>query len=82
MADNSKQTLGTGEMRMQKSAVLVNMLIVIMFFCVMVSFSWAGLKVEFDEKTSGIKMKIDKNTKAEIGVWAQTWYQWVEDGKR
>ena len=27
-------------------------------------------------------MKIDKNTKAEIGVWAQTWYQWVEDGKR
>ncbi|MBW2108322.1 MAG: porin [Deltaproteobacteria bacterium] len=30
---------------------------------------------------AGIKMQIDEHTKGEIGIWMQTWYQWVEDGK-
>jgi hypothetical protein len=26
-------------------------------------------------------MEIDEKTKGEVGIWMQTWYQWVEDGK-
>ena len=26
-------------------------------------------------------MEIDEQTKGEIGIWMQTWYQRVEDGK-
>jgi hypothetical protein len=57
-------------MKMKKLAVLVNILIVLFLVCAMVGPAWAGIKAEIDEQTKG-----------EIGIWAQTWYQWVEDGK-
>jgi hypothetical protein len=57
-------------MKMKKLAVLVNILIVLLLVCAMVGPAWAGIKAEIDEQTKG-----------EIGIWAQTWYQWVEDGK-
>jgi hypothetical protein len=60
----------TGGMKMKKLAVLVNMMIVLFFVCTMVSPAWSGIKAEIDEQTKG-----------EIGIWMQTWYQWVEDGK-
>ena len=43
---------------------------VLFFVCGMGSPSWAGIKMEIDEQTKG-----------EIGIWMQTWYQRVEDGK-
>lgn len=55
---------------MKKSAVLARMVIVLFFVCGMVGRSWAEIKMEIDEKTKG-----------EVGIWMQTWYQWVEDGK-
>jgi len=55
---------------MKKLVVLTNMMIVLFFVCTMASPSWAGIKMEIDEQTKG-----------EIGIWMQTWYQWVEDGK-
>ncbi len=55
---------------MKKLVVLTNMMIVLFLVCTMVSPSWAGIKMEIDEQTKG-----------EIGIWMQTWYQWVEDGK-
>ena len=55
---------------MKKSAVLARMVIVLFFVCGMLGRSWAGIKMEIDEKTKG-----------EVGIWMQTWYQWVEDGK-
>jgi hypothetical protein len=60
----------TGGMKMKKLVVLTNMMIVLFFVCTMASPSWAGIKMEIDEQTKG-----------EIGIWMQTWYQWVEDGK-
>jgi hypothetical protein len=57
-------------MRMKKLAVLVTTIVVASFVCPMVSSSWAGYKMEVNEQTKG-----------EIGIWMQTWYQWVEDGK-
>ena len=55
---------------MKNLPVLVNILIVLFLVCAMVGPAWAGIKAEIDEQTKG-----------EIGIWAQTWYQWVEDGK-
>ena len=55
---------------MKKLAVLANMLIVLFLVCAMEGPAWAGIKAEIDEQTKG-----------EIGIWMQTWYQWVEDGK-
>ena len=57
-------------MRMKKSEVLARMVMVLFFICGMGSPSWAGIKMEIDEQTKG-----------EIGIWMQTWYQRVEDGK-
>ena len=34
------------------------------------NLAWGGFKFEYGEQTKG-----------EIGIWAQTWYQYVEDGK-
>ncbi len=55
---------------MKKVAVLAKVMIVLFCVCGMVSPSWAG-----------IKMEIDEHTKGEVGIWMQTMYQWVEDGK-
>ena len=55
---------------MQKLAVLGKMMIVLLCVCGMVSSSWAGIKMEIDEQTKG-----------EVGIWMQTWFQYVEDGK-
>lgn len=52
---------------MKKLAVLAKMMVVLLFICAMVSPSWAGIKMEVDEKTKG-----------EVGIWMQTWYQYVE----
>ena len=55
---------------MKKLAVLAKVMIVLFCVCGMVSPSWAGIKMEIDEQTKG-----------EVGIWMQTWYQYVEDGK-
>ena len=55
---------------MKKVAVLAKVMIVLFCVCGMVSPSWAGIKMEIDEQTKG-----------EVGIWMQTMYQWVEDGK-
>ncbi|MCK4487524.1 MAG: porin, partial [Desulfobacterales bacterium] len=55
---------------MKKVAVLAKVMIVLFCVCGMVSPSWAGIKMEIDEQTKG-----------EVGIWMQTWYQYVEDGK-
>ena len=55
---------------MKKLAVLAKMMIVLLFVFAMASPSWAGIKMEIDEQTKG-----------EVGIWMQTWFQWVEDGK-
>ena len=57
-------------MSMKKVAVLAKVMIVLFCVCGMVSPSWAGIKMEIDEQTKG-----------EVGIWMQTMYQWVEDGK-
>ena len=57
-------------MSMKKVAVLAKVMIVLFCVCGMVSPSWAGIKMEIDEQTKG-----------EVGIWMQTWYQYVEDGK-
>lgn len=62
--------LGTGGIHMKKLAVLSTMIIVALVVCGMVSPSWAGIKADIDEQAH-----------LEVGIWAQTWYQWVEDGK-
>ena len=55
---------------MKKSVVLAGMVMVLFFVFGMLSPCGAGFKMEFDEQTKG-----------EIGIWMQTSYQWVEDGK-
>lgn len=55
---------------MKKLAVLAKMMMVLLFVCALASPSWAGIKMEIDEQTKG-----------EVGIWMQTWFQWVEDGK-
>jgi hypothetical protein len=55
---------------MKKLAAFSTMMIVALFVCGMVSPSWAGIKADIDEQAH-----------LEVGIWAQTWYQWVEDGK-
>jgi hypothetical protein len=55
---------------MGKLAVLGKMMIVLLCICGMVSPCWAGIKMEIDEQTKG-----------EVGIWMQTWFQYVEDGK-
>lgn len=55
---------------MKKSAVLAKIVIVLVFVCGIVSPSWGGIKMEINEQIKG-----------EVGIWMQTWYQWVEDGK-
>jgi hypothetical protein len=57
-------------MSMKKLPVLAKMMMVLLCVCGMVSPSWAGIKMEIDEQTKG-----------EVGIWMQAWYQWVEDGK-
>ncbi len=49
---------------------LLAKMMVVLCVCGMASFSWAGIKVQVDDQTKG-----------EVGIWMQTWYQWVEDGK-
>jgi len=55
---------------MKKLAVLARIVMVLFFVCGMLSPCWAGFKMEINEQTKG-----------EIGIWMQTSYQWVEDGK-
>ncbi|MCK4389919.1 MAG: porin [Desulfobacterales bacterium] len=55
---------------MKKLAVLAKMMIVLLCVLGLMSPSWAGIKMEIDEQTKG-----------EVGIWMQTWYQYVEDGK-
>jgi hypothetical protein len=55
---------------MRKLAVLAKMMILLSSVWVMASSSWAGIKMEIDEQTKG-----------EVGIWMQAWYQWVEDAK-
>ena len=55
---------------MKRSGVLARMMMVLFFVFGMGSLSWAGIKMEIDEQTKG-----------EIGIWTQAWYQRVEDGK-
>jgi len=55
---------------MEKLLVLAKMMVVMLCVCVMVSPAWAGIKMELDDQTKG-----------EIGLWTQAWYQFVEDGK-
>ncbi|RLB85494.1 MAG: hypothetical protein DRH24_01935 [Deltaproteobacteria bacterium] len=55
---------------MRKLGFLVGMMMVLLFVCGMLNPCWAGFKMELNEQT-----------KAEIGIWMQTSYQWVEDGK-
>lgn len=52
-----------------KKLRMVVMMALVLLGCGFIDPSWAGFKV-----------KIDKQTKGEIGIWMQTWYQWVEDG--
>lgn len=54
---------------MKRLAVLVKMVVVLLFVCAAVSPSWAGIKMEINEQTKG-----------EVGIWMQTWFQNVEDG--
>jgi hypothetical protein len=55
---------------MKKTTILhsTTLLVVFLIF-LMASPAWAGFKMEFG-----------KHTKAEIGFWGQTWFQYVEDG--
>jgi hypothetical protein len=46
------------------------MMIVVFFVCGMVNPSWAGIKADIDEQAN-----------LEVGIWAQAWFQRVEDGK-
>ncbi|NVM20658.1 MAG: hypothetical protein HWN68_02620 [Desulfobacterales bacterium] len=55
---------------MKKLAVSAKVMIVFLCVCGLASPSWAG-----------IKMKIDEQTKGGVGIWMQTWFQHVEDGK-
>ena len=55
---------------MKKLVGLVKIMTVVLFVCGMVSPSWAGIKMEIDEQTKG-----------EVGILMQTWFQYVEDGK-
>ncbi len=55
---------------MNRLSVFAAMLIVASFVCGMGSPSWAGIKAEINEQAN-----------LEVGIWAQTWYQHVEDGK-
>ena len=55
---------------MKKLAVLAKMMIVLLCVWGVASPCWAGFKMELNEHTKG-----------EVGIWMQTWYQWVEDGK-
>ena len=50
---------------MKKSEALAGMVIVLLFVCGMVKPCWAGFK-----------MKINDQTKGEIGIWMQGSYQW------
>jgi hypothetical protein len=55
-------------MSMKKLAVLAKMMVVLLFVCAMAGPSWAGIKMELGEHTN-----------LEVGIWAQTWFQYVED---
>jgi hypothetical protein len=55
-------------MSMKRLAVLAKIMVVVLCVCGMASPSWAEIKIELE-------------TKAKVGIWAQTWFQWVEDGK-
>jgi hypothetical protein len=47
-------------------------LVLFLFLCILLvgSPAWGGFKFKYNEQTKG-----------EIGIWAQTWYQYVEDGQ-
>ena len=55
---------------MERLAVLAKMMVVLVCVLVMAGPSWAGIKMELDDQTKG-----------EVGLWTQAWYQFVEDGK-
>jgi hypothetical protein len=55
---------------MKRLAVFATAMIVVFFVFGMVSPSWAGIKADIDEQAN-----------LEVGIWAQTWYQQVEDGR-
>jgi len=55
---------------MKNVALLAKMVLVLCCVVVMASPSWAGIKMELDDQTRG-----------EIGLWTQAWYQFVEDGR-
>jgi len=55
---------------MKNVALLAKMMLVLCCVVVMANPSWAGIKMELDDQTRG-----------EIGLWTQAWYQFVEDGR-
>lgn len=55
---------------MKKSVALAMMWVVSFLVFGILSPCWAGIKMEINEQTRG-----------EIGIWMQDWYQWVEEGK-
>jgi len=57
-------------MSMKKLAVLARTMLVLLCVCGLANPSWAGIKMEIDEQTKG-----------EIGIWMQTWYQNVDSKK-
>ena len=56
---------------MKKLAVLAKMMVVLFFVCAMAGPSWAG-----------IKMDLGEHTNLEVGIWAQAWFQYVEEGAK
>ena len=47
-------------------------LVLFLFLCILLvgNPAWGGFKFKYNEQTKG-----------EIGIWAQVWYQYVEDGQ-
>jgi predicted porin len=45
---------------------------------IVVAFLVCGM---MNPASAGIKVDVGDNANLEVGIWAQAWYQWVEDGK-
>lgn len=45
-------------------------IVVLLYIVCTLNLAWGGFKFDIDEQTKG-----------EIGIWTQAWYQYVEDGK-
>ncbi|MES0363270.1 MAG: selenite/tellurite reduction operon porin ExtI [Desulfobacteria bacterium] len=55
---------------MKRLAVFSTTIVVAFLVCAMMNPASAGIKADLGD-----------NANLEAGIWAQTWYQWVEDGK-